>query len=325
MVGTIAQPPGVGESSCLAPGDRRFSTGRPPIGAGDIGTGQVCQDPTAVEGAGPAGPRYPLSRSEWLAALASTCNMVDMGILLAWGLSQDFIFELSPRAGPTRLPARKVRSGELFPLPVILPDFGEVGGNDASAGPPRELAVQCWVAVVSAATNVLFQCDRQGFGRKPGKVHERAGLDMRSKIERFLAGEETFVGCYKDIVEDLKMKRVSYTGEEISQPFPLSVSQIIQSLPPPGHGGSVPVTQFLKGYTKYLMENPMESLLEEKDRGFSPVTAKVHIQKGQEFAVFELLEQRGVITWVPESVAFRDKRGTFLSGLFGVVKVGKCT
>jgi len=41
--------------------------------------------------------------------------------------------------------------------------------------------------------------------------------------------------------------------------------------------------------------------------------------------VFGLLKDRGIIDWVPADSAYSDGRGTYLSGLFGVVKPGKHT
>ena len=73
------------------------------------------------------------------------------------------------------------------------------------------------------------------------------------------------------------------------------------------------------------MENPLESLLPLRERNTGPMQAKVHIEKGAEMAVFELLDERGVITWLPESEVFRDETGECLNGLFGVVKQGKTT
>ena len=40
---------------------------------------------------------------------------------------------------------------------------------------------------------------------------------------------------------------------------------------------------------------------------------------------FGLLKNRGIIDWVPADSAYSDERGTYLSGLFGVVKPGKYT
>ena len=54
-----------------------------------------------------------------------------------------------------------------------------------------------------------------------------------------------------------------------------------------------------------------------------PLQAKVHIQKGEELAVFGLLKERGVGRWVPTNVPFQTSQGPLLNGLFGVEKPGK--
>ena len=73
------------------------------------------------------------------------------------------------------------------------------------------------------------------------------------------------------------------------------------------------------------MENPLENLLEIRDRTAGQMQAKVHIPKGQELQVFELLEQRGVITWVAAKEVYSDVEGECLNGMFGVLKRGKYT
>lgn len=270
-------------------------------------------------------PRCPESREEWLAKLESTVDLVEMGRLLAWGLFQGFLTELQTSAGPARLPALRPRSGELFPLPVLLPDEKELRNDELPAAQQFDLGVRCWVAVGCRATNALYQTAQSGLSRKPGKVHVRALEDMTNKVKRFLEGAGPMDGTFNEAVAELKTKRISYTGEEIAQPCPLSVSQIIKGLPPVGHGGSIPILPFVKGYTRWLLENPMEAMLPESERGGSPVSAKVHIKKGEELDVFRLLTERGITTWVPSSTAFSDHRGTYLSGLFGVTKQGKFT
>lgn len=280
---------------------------------------------TVSGGAGRYLPCYPRSRESWLAELEKCSTMTSMGTMLAWGLINGFAKELSSSAEPLRPPKRKPRTGELFPLPVMPPRMEEFLDNDAPADKLLSLAVRSWVAVCCAATNVLYGCTTQGFSRQPGKVHTAALEDMADKIGRFLTGDSTPEVGFDEVIKDLKNKKVSYSGEEISQPFPLSCSQIIKGLPPVGHGGSIQVLPFLQGRTKFLMENPLESLLPPSERGGSPVTAKVHIKRGEEQAVFDLLCERGVICWVPEETAFSDVRGTYLSGLFGVTKPNKYT
>ena len=263
----------------------------------------------------------PRSRLEWLRELMSSNDLVSMGLRLAWGLAAGFIFEDGCRAGPTQTPGGVRRC--LFPLPVIIPEglCWEGAGNEPCAR--FTCAVSCWVALGCAALNFLYGFPNAGAKRKPGKVHRAVLGELQNKVERFLRGETPV--CFKidDVVNELKERKVSYSGEEILQPHPLTAEQIIKGLPPSGHGGSIPVIPFLRGYTKFLMENPLESLLAVEERGSSPVSARVHIVKGQELDVFNLLYQRGIIKWIPSEQAFSDERGTYLNGLFGVIKPGK--
>ena len=277
-------------------------------------------------GAGDSLSGCPLNRPDWLATLEQTNDLVSLCIALARGLSRGFIPEVSLLcAEPSRLAGRKSRSGELFPLPVIIPDDIMMDGDETTAEERFRLSVRWWTALGCASINALYKCPRQGFSRRPGKVHTCALRDMEDKVERFLKGEKPMGTTFEEVVADVKCKRVSYAGEEISQPYPLSVSQITKGLPPVGHGASIPVCPFLRGRTRYLMENPLESLLEVSERGATPVTARVHTKRGEELSVFNLLQERGITEWVTEDTAYRDERGTYLSGIFGVIKPNKFT
>ena len=51
----------------------------------------------------------------------------------------------------------------------------------------------------------------------------------------------------------------------------------------------------------------------------------MRLKNGEELPVFNLLHERGIIAWVQEETAFKDERGTYLSGIFGVIKANKFT
>ena len=87
----------------------------------------------------------------------------------------------------------------------------------------------------------------------------------------------------------------------------------------------MPVEPFVVGRTKFLLEHPLECLRDSSERADTPCQARVHIKAGESLAVFKLLEDRGIVEWVPASTAFSDDRGTYLNGLFGVVKQGRFT
>ena len=270
-------------------------------------------------------PGPPVSRAGVLEKLSQCTSLAECGIWLAWGLKVKAIDLCKVVAGPTQAAERPVRSGGLFPLPVTFPDLSSVQELDLTAPRNSELAAECWLGVSSMAINVMYGCTQDGTSRTAGKVHRAAREVLLDRIKRFLNGEVPPEQPFDRVIEELNERKVNYTGEEVSQPLALTAVQIEKSLPPVGHGGSVPVERFLTGRTKYLMENPSECLLPENEWGDANLQARVHIKKGEELGVFELLRERGIIKWVPASTAFQSSRGAILNGLFGVVKPGRFT
>ena len=312
----VPQPPAAESALVTAPerpgGLDMGAAGSLPV-AGPPGAGLVGRAPYTV----------------WVGRLKRCKNLSEIGIALAWGLTRGFVPALSGGARPRQLPGARKRISGLFPLPVEVPsllferdDLPFLGRGDPSFS---KLAVTSWRAVSCAALNAYYGCSFTLTGVRAGKIHSAVRDNLERRIERFLKQDADFVCSFDGVKRDLKEKKVSYTGEEVSQPLPLSVSQIIGGLPPRGHGASVPVEPFVVGRTKYLLEHPLETLKEVSERVASPCKAKVHIKAGEELSVFQLLEERGVVEWVPESVAFSDERGTYLNGLFGVVKQGRFT
>ena len=249
--------------------------------------------------------------------------LAHVGVVLAWGLKCGAVMTEDVFAGPTRS-SRPRRAGGLFSLPVLFP-FSPNDRENPCWPPTQEFCVKCWIAISCAAINRLYGCSDLGLSRQVGKVHSAALSNLRNKIERFLLGDQTFSLSFEKIITEVKERKVSYTGEEVCQPQTLTVEQIIKGLPPVGHGGSIPILPFLQGRTKFLMENPLENLIPIEERGSTPVQSKIHIQAGDKLAVFKLLEERGIIKWTCESLAFKDERGTYLNGMFGVEKPGKLT
>lgn len=264
----------------------------------------------------------PTCRAEWLTGLTACRSLVELGLRLAWGLKAGFVFG-QDRARPTQAAAGP--RGSLFPLPVSLPEVITWHFHSQSQDVLFATAVRCWVAVGCAATNRLYGVPCAGKTSRAGKVHAAALTDMERKVRRFLEGEIGVDFGFDEAVKDLREKKVSFLGEEISQPHALTTEQIQKGLPPKGHGGAIPILTFLRGRTRYLMEHPLESILAEADRGSAPTKAKVHIKKGSEMEVFKLMEDRGVIKWFPDDMVYADSRGQYLSGLFGVIKPGKYT
>lgn len=257
--------------------------------------------------------------------ISTASSLAECGIHLAWGLRTG-LCSLDPEcAEPSRAAVRN-RTGGLFPLPVCLPCESLLQHIPLGAAEMKALAVDCWLGVACAAINKLYGCRPAVSDRRPGKTHRAALGALRDKIDRFLSGEAPKTTLlFSQVIEEIKERKVSYSGEEIAQPFPISEEQIKKGLPPLGHGGSVPLLPFVRGRTRFLLENPEENLIPIEEREITPVQAKVHVRKGEELKVFELLKSRGIIDWVPHDVPYKTPRGPLLNGLFGVVKPGRFT
>eukprot|EP00435_Cladocopium_sp_Y103_P062211 s313_g23.t2 len=279
--------------------------------------------------AGRDGPAVERTREAWLERLKSCMNLAEVGVALAWGLNAGFLPFQIGSARPTRPAGSRNRTRGLFPLSVEIPaeikNWSSLSFSDIDCSSFFELAVSCWREVSCAALNAYYGCRVVTTGVRAGKMQAAVKSSLEDRIGKFLKQDSNFGFCFDDVRKDLKEKRVSYTGEEVSQPLPLSVEQIIPGLPPRGHGASVPVEPFVTGRTKYLLEHPYEALLDPSEQGDAPCQAKVHIRAGESLKVFELLKERGIIDWVPADVAYKNSKGTYLNGLFGVVKQGRFT
>ena len=214
---------------------------------------------------------------------------------------------------------RSRRRWKLFPLPVdfegCLEDIGSKKSLDRGA--------RVWTNFACLGLNALAG-EKGPFPReRVSKQVVRVLGSIGDRVERFLEGCKSQPLDPKTLWEDLVSKRLGYDGDEIAQPEPLSYCQILKSVPPPGHGGSVPLAPLLVGGTRWQLEHPESCVLPPCARTPGPNTAAVHIVPGQEREVWGLLEERGVIEWMDKEEVFRDENGPFLSGIFGVPKSGR--
>ena len=207
----------------------------------------------------------------------------------------------------------------IFPLPVFFPD------STAKSNEDQGCAVEAWLNLLCLGLNQLA-----GWKKKPPT--ERKGAQIKHVLETLRDRVRRFLGLFSPSVVDpvcvwaeLKSKKLSYDGEEFAEPMELTLPQIEKSLPPVGHGGSVELAPLLVGRSRFLVENPEQVLLSPDEKTPGPNVRRVHIKKGEELGVWKLLEERGIITWLPIGKVHQDQGGPYLSGLFGVPKSGRFT
>eukprot|EP00438_Fugacium_kawagutii_P009174 Skav206215 [mRNA] locus=scaffold1844:512197:519913:- [translate_table: standard] len=145
---------------------------------------------------------------------------------------------------------------------------------------------------------------------------------IEDNVRRVLLEDKEVEWKLQDIEADIKSRMVSYTGEEISAPEVLSVSQVVPGLPPEDHGGSVALEDWLGGKCKWYIENPRACIEEDIGQTLPPLKAKVHIAAGEKMALAKLLVERRICRWTPENRVVQYRGVRVLNGMFGVRKKG---
>eukprot|EP00438_Fugacium_kawagutii_P005000 Skav230039 [mRNA] locus=scaffold465:66745:71032:+ [translate_table: standard] len=216
-----------------------------------------------------------------------------------------------------------IPGNRLFPLPVDFSFLKEVEWPGTVF--PRAACEQAWVELVSLGLNLLHGEEGPFPTARRTRAVQKCKAELENRVHRFFNQPNSPGSSMEDIWDNVKNKHINYEGEEVSIAKPLTLAQIQSAMPPVGHGGSVELAPLLTGRSRFLLEHPEELLLPQDQKPPGPNTAKVHIKKGDEPAIFNLLRDRGVIDWVPSEQVYRDEGGLYLSGLFGVPKPHRFT
>ena len=161
-----------------------------------------------------------------------------------------------------------------------------------------------------------------GLGRWT-KGERRAVSTLREMVQQRCGDFEMTVPTPEDIEMELASKFVGYNGEEVSKCYPLSLEQILPSLPPESHGGCIEATDWLGSRSKEFLLHPDQCVLEETEIPPLKLPGKVHVKSGEELLLARELVQRGVCRWIPLSSVFEVRGKKLLNGLFGVQKPAK--
>ena len=308
-------------------------TGGQTMNVGDIGEAQAA----SVVGVplAPLGPedghtvfgRSEVSQTYWFESVGLAEDLGQFGARLAWGIGRGYggrgLESLKSIAKPFAATAPFSSSPGLFPLPV---DFTKVKAWEWPQGCfSRDQCLEAWLCLSTAALNAFFGAKPPFPQHRSGRAVKKCLAVLRDRIDRFLNQPLENSVSIQEVWDDISKKQINYSGEEVAMAQMLTVDQVLKSLPPLGHGGSVELAPLLHGRTRYLLENPEQVLLRHPGRAGGKHTAKVHIAKGEEVALFQLMFERGVVDFVREDDVFRDAEGPYLSGLFGVPKPSKVT
>ncbi len=151
-------------------------------------------------------------------------------------------------------------------------------------------------------------------------IHRKAIGVLRGGIERILSTDTFADTTAEDVEKELSHRFVSYTGEEVPKMEVLSWDQVVPSLPPASHGGSIPVLDWLDGRPKVFGSTPAHCVEEDVGQKLPKLQSKVHICRGDERKLALTLVERGICSWTLEEDVFKYRGQKVLNGLFGVCK-----
>ena len=263
----------------------------------------------------------------WTSLVMSCTDLSHFGFYLAWGVAHGFHLKgmslLQRLAKPFATQVASTNYRGLFPLPVDFSFLSDLAWPLADC--PRHLCEQAWMQLIALALNHLHGDTPPYPASRHGASVKKSMAVLLDRVKRFLSSPVKSDLSAELIWDDMKTKTLNYSGEEVALAQPLTVEQVLSSMPPEGHGGSVDLLPLLEGRSRFLLSHPEEVILPPGDIPVGKNTAKVHLKKGSELEFFLLLKQRGIITFVREEDVFEGPQGKYLSGLFGVPKPGKTT
>eukprot|EP00435_Cladocopium_sp_Y103_P056874 s86_g19.t1 len=120
--------------------------------------------------------------------------------------------------------------------------------------------------------------------------------------------------------KELGSRHVGYNGEEVSVCQQLTWEQVIPSLPPEEHGGSIDALHWVCPRTRELLLNPNLLLKEEDEITLPRLPGKVHVRAEDKMDIAKELVRRNICAWVPLETVHRVGNQHILNGLFGVKK-----
>jgi len=220
-----------------------------------------------------------------------------------------------------------VREGEFGALRCIL--------EKASLADVREegfvakWAETAWTMAACFSCNSLAGHERPFLPGSWTKLERKLVNAVGLSVKRLLGHGQAEHRDFAALEKELRSKRVNYAGEEVGTCHEITLAQVLPSLPPPEHGGSIDILKFVSESTGYFLRNPQKMVVEDCGQELPKLQGKLHVEKGTELRLANELVSRGVCCWVPfeKVLCFRGQK--VLNGLFGVEKssrlaTGKC-
>ena len=184
----------------------------------------------------------------------------------------------------------------------------------------KSWAEDAWVYASMTGCNILAGFPAAlGLGRW-SRLETDAATTIRRSVRRRLSNDVCITPSAAGMDEELKNKHIGYAGEEVSKCHPLSIRQILPSLPPKSHGGSIDALNWLGPRSREFLLHPERCLLPEGSFEPPRLPGRVHIVAEDRVAVAEELVSRNICRWIDLEEVHVVRGEKLLNGMFGVSK-----
>ena len=219
--------------------------------------------------------------------------------------------------------------GELLPLPT--PTVRALTKEQLDAAFPSDnvptktaldYAAKAWLALVITALNLMASNGRshQGPTSPLSPAQERAVEHLLEQCVAFVK-EDPSARMPSDWIANLKGKAHGYWGEPVYVAEPITLLQVLASLPARGVAASVAVCEILEGQLRDQLRDPESLLLPEAEWPHTTPRAATQLADDSEWPLLaQELWARGLVSWLPEEQLFAPRGKAVINGLFAVPK-----
>ena len=183
-----------------------------------------------------------------------------------------------------------------------------------------DFSIKCWMMLCFYSCNSLLGQQQPLLQGNWSQAEDRAASAVQRSVEKFLRLESAKDVSLLEMEKDVKLTRISYTGEEVKSCHKLTTEQILPALPPKEHGGCIDLLDYVSPITKEFLLHPENCIKKDDGRDMPKLQGKVHVEHGEIDTIAGLLVERGICKWVELSTVHRYRGQTVLNGLFGVPK-----
>ena len=249
--------------------------------------------------------------------------------LHADGFTRD-LFNSLLRVGVARAQSPRRLKAAIFPLREgELIEFKEVFRQLTleEAASPKHVACwakKAWLFLCMCSLNALAGTAAAPVCGRWSQAERRAAESIGSAIGRRLAHDvELDMVTETEWQKDLQSRQIGYNGEEVAKCYELTWEQVLPSLPPEEHGGSIDALSWVSERTREFLLNP-QLLLKRKSSVVLPkLPGKVHVRSSDKMRIALELVRRNICDWFPLSQVYEVQGVKVLNGLFGVSKPSK--